>query len=64
MRLGFIIDLINEGGDPNRWADQELPLYVNDQSGKQLSNLVERRKAEIALFKTSSTVKALPAPPC
>ncbi|EAU80866.1 lysozyme [Coprinopsis cinerea okayama7 len=50
-----LISRLNKGESPNTVASQELPKW-NKAGGKVLQGLVNRRKAEVTLFKTSSSV--------
>ncbi|KAJ3558852.1 hypothetical protein NP233_g11412 [Leucocoprinus birnbaumii] len=56
-----LISRLNNGEDPNTVASQELPKWVY-AGGQVLQGLVNRRNAEVALFKTASSVIA--HPPC
>lgn len=56
-----LIARLNNGEDPNTVAAQELPKWVF-AGGQVLPGLVRRRDAEIALFRTASSVIA--NPPC
>ncbi|KAJ3526349.1 hypothetical protein NMY22_g10199 [Coprinellus aureogranulatus] len=57
-----LIRRLNNGENPNTVAEQELPRW-NQAGGQVLPGLVQRRAAEVALFKTASSVIAHP-PPC
>ena len=57
-----LIARLNAGEDPDTVAAQELPKW-DIAGGKVLQGLVNRRAAEVALFKTPSSVIAHP-PPC
>ena len=56
-----LIRLLNEGGDPNTVAADELPKWKNG-GGEELPGLVRRRKEEVDIFRTPSDVAALPVP--
>jgi GH24 family phage-related lysozyme (muramidase) len=56
-----LISRLNNGEDPDTVAAQELPKWVL-AGGQVLPGLVNRRNAEIALFKTASSV--IDNPPC
>ncbi|KAF5360408.1 hypothetical protein D9756_004936 [Leucocoprinus leucothites] len=60
-KTSTLISRLNAGENPNTVASQELPKWVY-AGGQVLQGLVNRRNAEIALFKTSSSVIA--HPPC
>ncbi|KAJ2186257.1 hypothetical protein IWW43_003945, partial [Coemansia sp. RSA 1935] len=47
------------GDNPNTVASQELPNW-RKAGGKVMQGLVNRRKAEIKLFKTASSKQAYP----
>ncbi|KAJ3513140.1 hypothetical protein NMY22_g15129 [Coprinellus aureogranulatus] len=57
-----LIRRLNNGENPNTVAEQELPRW-NRAGGQVLPGLVQRRAAEVTLFKTASSVTAHP-PPC
>ncbi|EAU80900.1 lysozyme [Coprinopsis cinerea okayama7 len=56
-----LISRLNKGDSPNTVAGEELPRW-NKAGGKVVDGLTNRRKKEVELFKTSSTVIA--HPPC
>ncbi|KAF9450541.1 glycoside hydrolase family 24 protein [Macrolepiota fuliginosa MF-IS2] len=56
-----LISRLNAGESPNTVASEELPKWVY-AGGEVLQGLVNRRNAEIALFKTASGV--ISQPPC
>ncbi|KAF9449597.1 glycoside hydrolase family 24 protein [Macrolepiota fuliginosa MF-IS2] len=57
-----LIARLNNGEDPDTVAAQELPKW-DIAGGQVLQGLVNRRKAEVQLFQTPSSVIAHP-PPC
>ena len=57
-----LISRLNAGGTPNTVAAEELPKW-NKAGGVVLPGLVNRRAAEVTLFRTASSVIAHP-PPC
>jgi len=57
-----LVARLNRGDNPNTVASEELPKWVY-AGGQVLQGLVNRRNAEIALFKTASSIIAHP-PPC
>jgi GH24 family phage-related lysozyme (muramidase) len=59
-----LIKRLNAGESPNTVIAQELPKWVHDGNGNVLKGLVTRRNKEIALAKTPTDDKALPAKGC
>lgn len=55
-----LLSRLNAGENPNTVAAEELPRW-NKSGGQVLPGLVRRRDAEVALCKTATSVKALPA---
>ncbi|KXN82840.1 Lysozyme [Leucoagaricus sp. SymC.cos] len=60
-KTSTLVTRLNVGENPNTVASQELPKWVY-AGGQVLQGLVNRRNAEVALFKTASSVIA--HPPC
>jgi lysozyme len=58
-KTSTLIRRLNKGESPNLVAGQELPKWKY-AGGKVLQGLVNRRKDEIALFKTASSKQAYP----
>lgn len=54
-----LIRRLNQGGDPNTVASEELPQW-NKGNGQVIPGLTRRRAAEVNLFKTPTEVGALP----
>ncbi|KAJ2082685.1 hypothetical protein H4R24_001435 [Coemansia sp. RSA 988] len=54
-----LVKRLNKGDSPNTVAAQELPKW-RKAGGKVMQGLVNRRKAEIKLFKTASSKQAYP----
>jgi GH24 family phage-related lysozyme (muramidase) len=60
-KTSTLISRLNAGESPSTVASQESPKWVY-AGGQVLPGLVNRRNAEIALFKTASSV--ISHPPC
>ncbi|KAJ2194514.1 hypothetical protein IWW43_002099 [Coemansia sp. RSA 1935] len=59
VKTSTLIKRLNKGDNPNTVASQELPNW-RKAGGKVMQGLVNRRKAEIKLFKTASSKQAYP----
>ncbi|KAJ2157601.1 hypothetical protein GGF46_004392 [Coemansia sp. RSA 552] len=59
IRTSQLIKRLNQGQNPNTVATQELPKW-RMAGGRVMQGLVNRRKAEIKLFKTASSKQAYP----
>jgi lysozyme len=60
VQSSTLLKRLNAGENPNTVIAEELPKW-NKAGGQVLSGLVRRRAAEVALAKTATSVKALPA---
>ncbi|KAJ1779561.1 hypothetical protein LPJ62_006267, partial [Coemansia sp. RSA 2167] len=59
VKTSTLVKRLNTGESPNTVADQELPKW-RMAGGQVMQGLVNRRKAEIKLFKTTSSKEAYP----
>ncbi|KAJ2552388.1 hypothetical protein IWW35_002355 [Coemansia sp. RSA 1878] len=59
VKTSTLVKRLNTGESPNTVADQELPKW-RMAGGQVMQGLVNRRKAEIKLFKTASSKEAYP----
>ncbi|KAJ2279683.1 hypothetical protein IW141_006767, partial [Coemansia sp. RSA 355] len=59
VKTSTLIKRLNNGENPNTVAGQELPNW-RKAGGQVMQGLVNRRKAEIKLFKTASSKQAYP----
>lgn len=60
VKSSTLLKRLNAGENPNTVAAEELPKWKN-AGGVELPGLVRRRAAEVALAKTATSDKALPA---
>ncbi|KAJ1737720.1 hypothetical protein LPJ78_005926 [Coemansia sp. RSA 989] len=59
VKSSTLVKRLNKGENPNTVASQELPKW-RMAGGRVLQGLVNRRKAEVKLFKTGSSKQAYP----